>query len=486
MAAIIGSGNRAAHGRAAAAVVVAAIACAAPGDAVLEGTLMPPSGAKASLGAAVALGGDWAAVGGARDTDIGLDDGPVHFYERHGGEWMLNGEIAHPRGDRHAFFGAAIAADGDRLIVGAPLDGAVGWDAGAAFVLRRSSPGPDSNEAPPFVIEADLRRGHPEAGDNFGAAVAISDSMAAIGSPRADAGGLDAGAVDLFERDGAVWAGLGKVNAPILAGTSSAGGRFGSSVALGANLLVVGAPYLDRAGINSGCAFVFQRRNGGFSLEMALCSPTDAPQDWAGSAVTCEGDTIVVGAPGDEIRNRRGSVRVWERVAHPNDSARPWRLAQTISSADAHTAQRRTPPQNEFFGSSVSLRDGFLVIGAPGAADAGESSGAAYIFRHDGQKWRFLARLAPSHAQEEDHIGSRVATAGGRALIGVGGNPEATPGPGRAYAYRFLQPADAWDDSVALVDGTRLHLDERGTRSPVGAGAQTVPASGRDRPLAPV
>ena len=142
-------------------------------------------------------------------------------------------------GDR---FGAALAADGERVVVGAPRAAGAGsgGGTGAAYVYRWNGS--------VWVEEAELVPSDGLANDEFGGAVAVSGERVLVGALRHSANGSSAGAAYLYELQGATW-----VETKLLASNGTTFDRFGTSVALDGDLAVVGAPFH----VGQGKAYVF-------------------------------------------------------------------------------------------------------------------------------------------------------------------------------------------------------------------------------------
>lgn len=88
--------------------------------------------------------------------------------------------------------GSAIALDGDRLVVGVPLDDSDGDDAGAAYLFEF--------DGTAWSVPQRLRPSSPlREGDRFGASVAVSGPRIFVGAPRDDMDGMDSGTVHVFE-----------------------------------------------------------------------------------------------------------------------------------------------------------------------------------------------------------------------------------------------------------------------------------------------
>lgn len=125
----------------------------------------------AGIGKAVALS-DTRLVAGAPFQER------VFVYERHADTMALMHTIVTP-GEEGDAFGAAVALDGDFLAVGAPEASAGGAsDAGKVYVFRF--------QGDEWALEAELLPEGPNDYANFGAAVALEGDFLAVGAPKED------------------------------------------------------------------------------------------------------------------------------------------------------------------------------------------------------------------------------------------------------------------------------------------------------------
>ena len=92
---------------------------------------------------------------------------------------------------------------------------------------------------------------------------------------------------------------------------------FGASVAMSGDTVVVGAFNADGGGSNRGAAYIYARNQGGtdnWGLVKKLTSSDIADDDWFGGAVAIDGDTVVVGASGEDGAGLdRGAAYVFAR-----------------------------------------------------------------------------------------------------------------------------------------------------------------------------
>ena len=178
------------------------------------------------------------------------------------------------------FFGAAVAADGDEVLIGAPLDSEPGPNAGAAYLFRRDT----------ATLERAFQSPSPATGDLFGAAVALAGARVVIGAPSAAGGATEAGAVYVFDRA------TGNLLVTIQNPTPDRGDQFGSAVAIAGENVLVGAQLDDTGALDTGAAYLFDGGTG--ALLQTFPNPAQGAFDHFGSAVAAGSSGLLVGAPG--------------------------------------------------------------------------------------------------------------------------------------------------------------------------------------------
>ena len=158
------------------------------------GTLETDAEGNANFGTALAAGGDRLLVGAP-----GTDDsrGAVHTYTWDAGRWVAGDErLAFANGESGDRFGTAVAFAGDDVWVGAPTTR--GYEIGSVFVYRAGAGG--SLSAQPRRIQ--LPQEETVESDQFGGLIVADAGVVAVGAP-----GMhhQAGSVHLFERGGGGW-----------------------------------------------------------------------------------------------------------------------------------------------------------------------------------------------------------------------------------------------------------------------------------------
>ena len=212
--------------------VVHAYAIGATGEPGAVSRLASPSPEGADrFGAALAAAGDVLFVG-APGADGGR--GAVHRFERQGGAWEHTGSFTLEDGVPGDGLGTSVALSGGTLFAGAP--GRSGTGALAAFEATGTSGAPRWATPPDSPAAA-----------GFGTALAVADGMLWVGAPGTAAG---AGAAYVFDPTSLAHA------QTVDATPFGPGAAFGSSVGAGAELAVVGAGQAD---LRLGAAAVFER-----------------------------------------------------------------------------------------------------------------------------------------------------------------------------------------------------------------------------------
>lgn len=298
-------------------------------------------------------------------------------------------------------FGAAVALEGTTLVVGAPDHGAVGIDAGAAYVFDLAT-GSEVRK----LLPADLTER-----DAFGAAVAIEGDWIVVGAPVSGELGAAPGAVYVFDRA------TGQEVRKLQASDAFNGELFGSALALDGGRLLIGAYQNDDSGNDSGAVYVFDVATG---QELRKLLPTDgAPQDLFGFAVALDGATALVSALlEDEANNDAGAAYLFD----------------VDSGAQLHKLVPSDAGDSDRFGQSVALEGDLALVGATRHMQDFVSSGTAYLF--DVPSGAFQRELVPLDAAAGDDFGEAVALVDGWALVGAPGR-NASQGGGAGGAFLF-------------------------------------------------
>ncbi len=312
------------------------------------------------FGYSVALSGDTAIVGAARD-DVGanVDQGSAYVFTRSGGAWTQQAQLNAAGGAANDLFGASVALSGDTAIVGALATVGGNTNQGRAYVFTRSGV--------TWTQQAQITAAGGGANDYLGLSLALSGDTALVGAYRHDVGAnTDQGSVYVFTRSGTTWTQQAQLNA--VGGATN--DNFGYSVALSGDTAIVGANTVDfGASSDQGAAYIFTRSGTVWTQQAQLTAAGGAAFDGFGYSVALSGDTAIVGAWQDDVGANfdQGSVYVFTR------SGTTWTQQVQLTAAGGALDDR--------FGYSVALSGDTAIVGAP-RDDVGANfdQGSASIF----------------------------------------------------------------------------------------------------------
>jgi len=288
-------------------------------------------------------------------------------------------------------------------------------------------------------------------GYQFGTSVAISGDTAVIGTPFATIPtGAGAGAAYIFTRSGNAWIQQQKLTAY----DSAAFDSFGYSVAISGDTVVVGA-YLDDTGggTNAGSAYVFTRSLGVWALQQKLIAIDGTQDDRFGNSVGISGDTIIVGAFGDDWvlgAAHSGSAYIFTRITNT------WSQQQKLRASDGAAY--------DAFGNSVAISGDTAIIGAftDSTVSGGPDAGSAYLFVRNNAVWTEQQHLIAPDGAEGEHFGISVAISGDTSIVGAHLTNTTLDGPNVGSAYVFVRSGTAWALQQKLLASDRQHDDQFG------------------------
>jgi uncharacterized repeat protein (TIGR01451 family) len=385
--------------------------------------------------------------------------------------------------DDYDQFGVSVAMSGNTLVVGAydEASNATGVDgdqsdnsldgAGAVYVYVRNG---DT-----WSQQAYIKASNPDVDDHFGQSVAISGDTLVVGAFGEDSkatgigGNQDddtvgsAGAVYVFTRSGTDWS----QQAYIKASNTAEFQRFGTSLAISGETLAVGAP---GDSLNTGAVYVFTRNVTTWSQQAVIKASNAEERDFFGNAVALFGDTLAVGATGedsnatgvggDQSNNSQGTTNAGAVYVFTR-SNNAWSQKAYIKASNTG--------YNDEFGVSIAISADFLVIGASGEDSNGKGidgsqntktsggSGAVYVFQGSGASWSQVTYIKASNADESDNFGNALALSGNRLLVGARlEDSKATGQDGNqnsnllnhnaGAAYVFVHDGESWSQQSYL------------------------------------
>lgn len=378
--------------------------------------------------------------------------------------------------------------------------------AGLVFILSASLGMAGCGNSSPLsetsiAQQAYLKASNTGADDHFGSAVAIDGDTLVVGAPNEDSGssgvngnqsdnsGNDVGTVYVFVRSGGIWT----QQAYLKASNPDDLDTFGTSVAISGNTIVVGAQGEDSnaTGVNgnqsddsvaqAGAAYVFVR-SGTTWTQQAYLKPSTTGFNNFGNTVAIDGDTIAIGAEGEDSASTgingsevgtgapsSGAVYVFTR------SGTTWSQQAYIKSSNSQSGDQ--------FGNSVALSHDTLAVGAVGEDSAAtgiggnqgdnsaSGSGAVYVFTRSGNTWSQQAYVKASNSAANSSFGGSLSLDSNTLAVGT---------DNASTAYVFTRSGGLWTQEALLQGANTENGDQFGISVAVHGDTLAVGASGED------
>ncbi|HMX29108.1 MAG TPA: putative Ig domain-containing protein, partial [Blastocatellia bacterium] len=416
----------------------------------------------AQFGTAVALDGDTAIIGAPdyQRPALLLKTGAAYIFTRSGTTWSRQAKLLADDGDGGDQFGAAVAVDGDTVLVGAPHNAVTVAEQGAAYIFTRA--GTNWTQQPLLTTSPAV------ANAGFGNAVALNGESALIGAYRY--GSDDRGSVYSYRRFVKGFSSTGQFSAP----NPTADGHFGASVALSGDTAIVGAALgLFQSGEDQRSAYAFVY-SGVWNYVRQFGTDFGSARDGFGYAVAISGDTVLVGAYRADVGND---------VSFGDQGA-----AYTFVLRDSRHVEQ--PPRltsvdggpKEYFGEAVAVDGDTLAVGAYAQTIGGNTEqGAVYIFVRNGTGWTFQRKLTANDGAAGDSFGWAVALSGDTLVVGayrddIDGKTD------QGSAYIFTRSGTTWtqQQKLSTVGTDSSAFDNVGYAVAVSGQTVAVGARGRE------
>ncbi len=438
---------------------------------VVDEELEPaPAGTGASgeqFGHSVALDGDTALIGiPSDDTAAGYEAGSVHVFERAGDSWTLKARLIAADPKPAAWFGAAVALEGDTAVIGVPYDGPnglrypgsiriwtrengewsqqaridgitvnwnfvnLGWEVAlSGDTVALGVRGEDAvyvyvREGTTWTLQQKITPLSPDA-DSFGV-VALEGDTLVVGAPWTDS---DRGAAFYYTRTAGVWSGR-EIPRPAAVATHS---TFGATVSISGNTLMVGAWGAESL-------YVFQKPGATWATPQRVVF-NHSNGSYANVAVALQGDLALVGTPeADEGFSKRfGGVHVLRRGVTGF-----WFIDARLSNP--------SPSDSSKFGGAVALDGTSALVGASAHRTAAANwSGSATFFNVSGREWTTGVTLDAGDDGQYNQYGQRVATAGNSVAFHVASESMAD-GKRHQAVHVFSRDGDGWTREARFTD----------------------------------
>jgi len=295
------------------------------------------------------------------------------------------------------------------------------------------------------ILQQTINNPSPASGDLFGLSVSLYQDTLVVGVPNDDTGDSNSGIVYVYTRSGTTWTLQQTINNP----TPAYYDKFGDSVSLYQDTLVIGA-VLDSTGATyTGSVYVYVRSGSTWSLQQTINNPTPENYDNFGDSVSLYQDTLVVGASGvqSSLNYNTGAFYVYVR------SGMTWTLQQEI----------KNPLLNgtSYFGMFVSLYDETIAIGDITFTLNGIAwAGVVHIYTRSGSTWSLQQTINNPSPGYDDEFGWSVSLYGDTLVVGAPWDDTVAEDAGSVYVY--IRSGTSWSLQQTIYNPSPGYDDEFG------------------------
>jgi hypothetical protein len=333
------------------------------------------------FGYSVHLNGNDCIVGSIY-SDAVTDGGAAYIFTYSGGIWTEQQKLTASDRQSGDEFGTSVAIDSDSCVIGAAYASAPGAGSGASYVFTRSGG--------IWTEQQKLVSGDLAAGDEFGSFVSILSERCLIGARWNATDGIFSGSAYTFTRSGGVWTEEQKLYPP----DKSDGDRFGHSVSLNSDYLLIGSRSDDDIGSSSGSAYLYQLSGSTWLLYRKYRAYDGTASAAFGYSASLNGnDTVVIGAYGDPLFGAQAGAVYFFGV-----SSLTWDVQQKLTASDGAL--------NDYFGTAVTILDDTCAVGAPFEDDGNpmdDNWGAVYVYTYSTGVWSQQQKITGNGVQVPAH-----------------------------------------------------------------------------------
>jgi hypothetical protein len=359
--------------------------------------------------------------------------------------------------------GFQVASAGDYLILSSPeanrdTNGLNPFSSAGLVVIYKK------NVFGGYNYHQTLQSAHRNTVGQFGWSMAAQDSILVVGARGEDIGQFKNGAAYVFKLQNGWWV----QSQRLLSNDTAFNARYGSSVAISGNTIVIGAEQnpTDSAGNNfsggAGAAYVYDYQNGSWLLSEKLSASVRSGARF-GTGVAINGNSIMVSAPLElySIPNStlfyRGVMYAFERNALGD-----WNENQRLLDTAVTGASN--------LGDAMAWSDSILIVSSHQKfyANTVGAGVAFYLGKNQNGFWQLKQIISSPAPFNNDEFGTSLTLEGGNLIVGVPledhDENEQNPltGSGAAYWYELDPQSDQFIFKQKILPNDRSNPESTG------------------------
>lgn len=376
-------------------------------------------------GFSVDIHGDYAVVGSRGDDDNGSNSGSAYIYYRNQGgtdNWGQVKKITASDGVAGDQFGFDVSIWGDNIVVGAHVKSSY---TGAVYVFNRNQGGTNNWGQVKKITASDAG-----AAKAFGLKVELDSATLVVGAnehffynttPYPGFYPVGPGSAYVFEQNQGGTNNWGQVK-KVTPSDGVTGDAFGY-LDVDGDYLVVASHFKNSY---QGAVYIFYRNQGGtnnWGQVKKIVPPISSSIPTYGLGIDVSGDNLAVGS---YYESGGGYVYVYSRNQGGTNN---WGQVKKFKGS--------TVSSGYWFGTSVTMENDILVVGAAGNGSSG-GNGQAYVFKQNQggtNNWGQTQILTASDGAYNDQFGFSLGMNQGRIIVGAVYNDDGGTNSGSAYIF---------------------------------------------------
>ncbi|CBW26783.1 putative cell wall-anchored protein [Halobacteriovorax marinus SJ] len=382
----------------------------------------------------ISISGSNILISASMDDDSGTNAGAVYLLriDPATGNYIEN-KITASDGAANDNFGSGLSISGENILVGAYRDDDTASNSGSAYLYR---PDPSTGN----YIETKITASDAAGGEYFGTRVSISGLNLVIGSPDATGNAATSGAAYFYRPDPATG---NYVETKIVASDGATNDKFGTSVSISGDSLLIGSYNATGNVATSGAAYLYRPDPAtGNYVETKIVASDGAASDGFGRVVNISGDRLIVCSPfDDDVASNTGSAYSYR--VNPSTNV----LVETkLTASDA--------AENDFYCINASNSGDRILIGSYRHDGEFTDSGAAYFYQISPTTGNYVeAKITPSDGALNDYFGISISISGDNSIIG---SSRYNSFQGKAYLYEH-----STTNNEEIISGSDTATEDR-------------------------
>jgi hypothetical protein len=292
--------------------------------------------------------------------------------------------------------------------------------------------------------------------DKHGRGLALCDNRAIVGSYVDTFRSVQSGSAYVYKLINGNW----EVETKLFPSIGNDEDYFGWSISCYQNRTFIGAYGDDLYNTNNGAVYMFDYIDGKWKETAIFYSTNPAKNEQFGFSIDYHDDLLVVGAPGNkELYTQCGAVYTFRRLQEGESKDTTYDDDDAVAPPDGWYLDAMLVPEDATsymnFGWSLSMKYGFLIVGAPWADS---KTGAAYIYarnttdanyyddmyyQYQGDQYELLARITSPFPSPKTYFGCSVSMSDNLAVVGqylmssyTSGDSDASVISGGAFVFK--------------------------------------------------